>query len=579
MAKKNKLLSSGIAVVSAAAVLFGGTFAWQSISQTALNEISASVNPGGRLHDDFNDITYNEDGTRAFDVMTYNKDVYVENFTELANNGVQVFARIRLDEYMELGAHAGELNEDGTKADKNIAAPLVPGTDLTDKSHWSTYKYGEDSAYRSYWEMSFSGKTVYMPTFNKNKDSLEADINGSTAVNFTDHVDYEAGDVSGARDNKIYAIYDVDAAEEGSKETDELAAAGVLADTVIQKGANALTDVPEWEKHVEVRQESHTARETMESTVISMEEWKALGAEEKTGSFWVYDTDGWAYWASPIDPETATGLLLTGINRTEAIINQDWYYAINVVAQFVTGDDLGQDDASGFYDLTEGSAPTAEALQLLNTIGVDVKFEVSTEEELAAALTRGGTIKLTDNVSISAPLTVSADTVIDFGDFTLQAAADAAIDGGTKETSALLYVDGATVIINSGNFKANPNDSFAVTVGNGGKVVIYGGSFAGNISAVYVFEGEAAIYGGTFSIQQTAPNAERAYNYLLNCYDANYANGTAGITVCGGTFENFDPANVIENDGTADVTVSYVPGGYSCVGSDGVYTVSKSVGA
>ena len=62
--QKRKVISAVTAVVVSAAILLTGTFAWQSISQVALNERTGEVNPGGRLHDDF-------DGT--------NKDVYVEN--------------------------------------------------------------------------------------------------------------------------------------------------------------------------------------------------------------------------------------------------------------------------------------------------------------------------------------------------------------------------------------------------------------------------------------------------------------------------------------------------------------------
>lgn len=34
------------------------------------------------------------------------------------------------------------------------------------------------------------------------------------------------------------------------------------------------------------------------------------------GDFWVWDDDGWAYWANAIQPDTATGLLLDGIELT-----------------------------------------------------------------------------------------------------------------------------------------------------------------------------------------------------------------------------------------------------------------------
>ena len=52
MASKKKAATTVVAVATAAALLLGGTFAWQSISQTALNEASDVINPGGRLHND-----------------------------------------------------------------------------------------------------------------------------------------------------------------------------------------------------------------------------------------------------------------------------------------------------------------------------------------------------------------------------------------------------------------------------------------------------------------------------------------------------------------------------------------------
>ena len=82
--KKRRVLKSGIAVLLVIAIALTGTYAWQSISQEALNEVEGGSNPGGRLHDDF-------DGR--------NKDIYVENFSETES----IFARIRLDEYMEIG--------------------------------------------------------------------------------------------------------------------------------------------------------------------------------------------------------------------------------------------------------------------------------------------------------------------------------------------------------------------------------------------------------------------------------------------------------------------------------------------
>ena len=50
---KKKVLFSFLALALIAAILMTGTFAWQSISQEALNEIGENgLNVGGRLHDD-----------------------------------------------------------------------------------------------------------------------------------------------------------------------------------------------------------------------------------------------------------------------------------------------------------------------------------------------------------------------------------------------------------------------------------------------------------------------------------------------------------------------------------------------
>lgn len=331
---KSKVIISVIAIVVAITILLGGSFAWQSISQEALNGISGTINPGGRLHDDFVDITNDENGNAVYGAKTYNKDVYAENFTTIANNGVQVFARVRLDEYFEIGSGAGMLNDDGTVSSLNTATSVINGAKLDDKTTWSTYMYGDDSSiFREYWEMTFGGSTVYMPTFNKDMNSLLADINGTFDANFMDYKKYSIGET--LNDNAEYTV----------KRDDNSYTTNTISET-------------------------HTAKSTLNGTVISMEKWIEDG--KKTGNYWVYDVDGWAYWASPINPNTATGLLLDGINRTEKVMNNDWYYGINVVAQFITYDDIGSDDNTGFYDTTEGSAPTSNALDLLEKIGVKI---------------------------------------------------------------------------------------------------------------------------------------------------------------------------------------------------------------
>ena len=331
--KKKKTLAAVGSVVLAAVIALGGTFAWQSISQTALNETMDTINPGGRLHDDFNG---------------QNKDVYVENFTE---DGTAIFARVRLDEYMEIGQGAGN-----AAAENRENITVIGGGELDDVTTWTTRLPGatdmtEDETFGAYWDWSMGGQTTYMPTFNLNKDSLKADINGTydgtsdaDDIHYDDYVDYSLPENA----TKIAdEIYDAD-----TNDVDE-------AQPV--EGTNITT----------VADQTHTVKQTGTATVITMQQW-IDDYDMAPGAYWVWDTDGWAYWAQGIEPGTATGLLLDEIVHANPP-SDSWYYGINVVGQFVTADDIGFLNGTGFYDEEAGAAPTANAELLLETItGTDI---------------------------------------------------------------------------------------------------------------------------------------------------------------------------------------------------------------
>lgn len=333
---RKKLPLTLAAVTASMAVLLGATFAWQSRNQTALNESANVVNPGGRLHDDF-------DGR--------NKDVYVENFAD-----EPIFARIRLGEYLALTHNKGTAGERRTV--------IIGGTDEAGQPAYEIHRFGAENRSDQYWTWETGGSTVYMPTFNKNKDSLIADTNGTYLGpdgivtdrrdddRYTDYVAYTPGDT-----RKGTEIYDADtnALDEVGDDFDDLAGYA-SAGSIVLKG-NVL----------------HTARLTERGALISLSEWLDLVEEnggydeEKHGGYWVYDTDGWVYWSAAIQPDTATGLLLDGI-KLSAVMDDSWYYAIEVTAQFVTADDIGKEDSSGFYDPAMGTAPSRDAEQLLELI-------------------------------------------------------------------------------------------------------------------------------------------------------------------------------------------------------------------
>ena len=377
MANK-RVVATITAVATSAALLLGGTMAWQSISQTALNEASAVVNPGGRLHDDFNG---------------ENKDIYVENFAE-----DDIFARIRLDEYFDI-----RLNEFDAATNQPVIIDKItdvdaPGVKLDgennpiepiwdDPSTFVTHIFGKENATDPYWAWLTGGSTVYLPTFNMNKDSLTADINGTLqgvdglypwqegdGTTYDDYIDYS--DTA-----KGYGLgVAVDGTEVHDRDSNDIEEMDADGEPIRVDGDN-----------VTLKDEPHTIAETTyPGMLMSMQEWMDMGSP--VGPYWVYDEDGWVYWAQPIKGGETTGLLLDGI-ELRTVMDDGWYYAINAVGQFITADDLGKGTATGFYDPNGGPEPSADALVLLNTIGVDTSSVVSTapvdpnatEEEKAAA--------------------------------------------------------------------------------------------------------------------------------------------------------------------------------------------------
>lgn len=130
------------------------------------------------------------------------------------------------------------------------------------------------------------------------------------------------------------------------------------------------------------------------------------------------------------------------------------------------------------------------------------------------------------------------------------------------------------VTVKSGSFLAKENDCYAVDVQDGATVVIEGGTFAGNIHAVYVYEGKAIIKGGFFSVQQPYPKTGLEYEFVINCYDGNRQNGTASVKIMGGTYVNFNPAdNAAEGAHTNFVADGYTVVSETQANGDVWYTV------
>ena len=174
---------------------------------------------------------------------------------------------------------------------------------------------------------------------------------------------------------------------------------------------------------------------------------------------------------------------------------------------------------------------------------------ISTFAALKAAATAGGDVKLESAIDFTQVVTVDNNKTLTV-DLNKQNVANAADlwDKAPNQWSLFSVRRGSTLTLKGdGEVIAKANDCYAVDVQDGGHLVIEGGHYNGNVHAVYVQKGTAEIKGGTFEVQQKY-SAEDPDEYVLNCYDANYINGTAKIIVSGGTFIGFNPGNCKAED-------------------------------
>ena len=215
-----------------------------------------------------------------------------------------------------------------------------------------------------------------------------------------------------------------------------------------------------------------------------------------------------------------------------------------------------------------------EIVPIFNEPDNDIDIvNVKDEASLRALFATGGEAKLAADLVLDRAIAVAAgkEVVLDLNGKTISNTAD--LWNESIASWSLLSVRGGSLTIKgAGTLQAKENDCFAVDVQDGGTVVIEDGTYVGNIHAVYVQKGTAEIRGGKYSIQQTYPDATKAYEFVLNCYDANYKNGTAKILVSGGEFVKFNPADCAAEG----AHTSFLADGYKSTQIGDSYFVTKA---
>jgi hypothetical protein len=197
-----------------------------------------------------------------------------------------------------------------------------------------------------------------------------------------------------------------------------------------------------------------------------------------------------------------------------------------------------------------------------------MSWDVPTEATIAKMTGNSGTYNVIEDVTTGSTI---AFGIFGGGQFRYYLN-NHTLNFGSKNYSIFMRGNPTIDIYGPGKMVNEANGYLAWLSGEGCVLNIHGGEFEGSTHTLYAEKGTINIYDGVFKMANAA-TADRDANgnlkFLLNCFDANYAEGTAKINVYGGKFYEFNPAvSYSEPNGP----ISFVAEGYGVVESveDGV---------
>lgn len=190
----------------------------------------------------------------------------------------------------------------------------------------------------------------------------------------------------------------------------------------------------------------------------------------------------------------------------------------------------------------------------------------TTLQDAFKAATDGATVKLLTDVrtdgtdSNDARLTIRVPIILDLNEHTIYSPNNMG-DNNTNFVALNVAAD-TTLKAKTGGIDTGKNGGYAINVYKGAKLTIDGGKYYGGGTAVQVQTGELTIKDGYFDAE--AFGSPYGYDFIINCVDKAYKEGTAKVAIKGGYFAHFDPSNnKAEGAGT-----NFVADGYISVTSD-----------
>ena len=268
------------------------------------------------------------------------------------------------------------------------------------------------------------------------------------------------------------------------------------------------------------------------------------------------------------------------------------FYAVSNTASIEAGRELAVKDdiatteaelqtiiAEKDATITSLNAELYSLKKIVGNMGGAVTYELPGVENKTfnTLMNNNGTVKLTDDVTTGrfgpgvianniTTLNLNGKNLTITG-LTLSSALPAIMSRGTQQ----ITIKGNGTIDAGEGICVEANSANSVINLTGSNTIYHTNRPGGEL--IYCYSGTINISGGIFKNDGES-------NFILNCYDANYKNGTAKIVVTGGKFYDFDPGNnKAEGEGT-----SYLAEGYITVSEivteneieHTVYTVKKA---
>ena len=208
----------------------------------------------------------------------------------------------------------------------------------------------------------------------------------------------------------------------------------------------------------------------------------------------------------------------------------------------------------------------------------------STLKDAVDAAQENETVTLLDDVTINPKgegdvlvpqITIDKSVTLDLAGHKIAYDASVASQNPSYTPAFFMACNNANVTI-TGNgtidCEAGNNGAYGINV-YGGNLTIENGTFYGAMTVAQVQEGSLNVKGGYYDLAPSVKSQVPAYaKYIINAIDSAFKDGSAIISVTGGTFVNFDPSANPEGIDTSYVAKGY----YSKDNQDGTFSVLQS---